>query len=165
MTSVEHGGESGPMKAIIAYKAIKGVTFLLLGVALMIALLRGEGDHLHALAVSFHERVTAWFAIELSDAFLKIATPGHLALTTAAIGLDGVVTLIEAWLLHRGQRWAIWLVVGASSSLIPWELYALAHQFHWMRLLLLLLNVAVVIYLGLQASKHLAAHRRAMLSI
>ena len=148
------------MKAIIAYKVIKGGVMVLFALASTLALIAGQGAHLHAFALSLHENVTSRFAIETSDLLLRFATPGRLALTTLAVGLDGIVTSIEAWLLHRGTRWAILLVVCASSALIPWEIYELIRAFSIPRLALLLANVLVVIYLGWQSSKHVA-HRQA----
>ena len=149
------------MRMIIAYKIAKGCLMLLAGLVFTIALWRGQADHLHAFALSLREHVTARLAIEASEFLLRVATPGRLALTSIAIGADGAITFVEAWLLHRRTRLAIWLVVIASSSLIPWELYELVFHFRILRLVLLVFNVVVVIYLGLQASRHVA-HRRAL---
>ena len=49
-------------------------------------------------------------------------------------------------LLFR-QRWAEWLTIVATSSLLPIELYELVKEFTVIRLLALLINAAVVLYL------------------
>ena len=49
-------------------------------------------------------------------------------------------------LLFR-KRWAEWLTIVATSSLMPIELYELVKQFTAVRLLALLVNAAVVLYL------------------
>ena len=147
------------MRVIIAYKAIRGSVLIVAGLALAIALWLGEGAELHTLALSLREYVTARLAIDIAELILGLSTPSHLALTSLAVGLDGSVGIFEAWLLHRGQRWAIWLVVVASSLLIPWELYELFAHFRLLRVVLLILNVLVVIYLSFQARKHHAAYR------
>ena len=49
-------------------------------------------------------------------------------------------------LLFR-QRWAEWLTIIATSSLMPIEVYELAKEFTAVRLLTLLVNAAVVVYL------------------
>ena len=148
------------MQLIIAWKVLKGCVLLMAGVALTLALWRGQGAALHAFALSLREQVTARLAIELAEAFVRAATPGYLSLTSVALGLNGTVILVEAWLLHRGTRLAIWVVVLTSSVLIPWELYEVFAHFRILRVVLLVLNVVVVTYLGLQASKHVA-HRKA----
>jgi uncharacterized membrane protein (DUF2068 family) len=49
-------------------------------------------------------------------------------------------------LLFR-QRWAEWLTIVATSSLMPIEVYELVEKFTAVRLLALLINAAVVLYL------------------
>ena len=49
-------------------------------------------------------------------------------------------------LLFR-KRWAEWLTIIATSSLMPLELYELARKFTAVRLVALLINAAVVLYL------------------
>ena len=49
-------------------------------------------------------------------------------------------------LLFR-QRWAEWLTIIATSSLMPIEVYELVKKFTAVRLLALLANAAVVVYL------------------
>lgn len=149
------------MKVIIAYKAIRGSVLLVFALVLSIALWQGQAEHLHALALTLREHVTHRLAIETAELLLRLATPDHLALTSLAIGLDGAVGIVEAWLLHRGTRLAIWLVVTATSALIPWEIYELFTHFRPLRVVLLILNILVAIYLGFQASKHVA-HRRTL---
>ena len=112
-----------------------------------VALWRGEGVHLHALAESLRAWVTSRIAVETAELLLNVATPGHLALTSLALGIDGTVGVAEAWLLHRGQRWAVWLVIVVSSAPIPWEVYELFTHFGALRLILLIVNAAVVTYL------------------
>lgn len=145
------------LRTIIAYKAIKGAIELALGLALGIALWLGEGQRLHQLALTLREDVTARVAVETAELFLRLSTPGHLAISALAVGLDGVVGGVEALLLHHRKRWAVWVVVIASSVLIPWEVFELISHFRVLRLVLLILNVAVVVYLGRQASRHLGA--------
>ena len=49
-------------------------------------------------------------------------------------------------LLFR-KRWAEWLTIVATSSLMPLEVYELVKEFTALRLLALLVNAAVVVYL------------------
>lgn len=153
------------MRVIIGYKIVKGIVFLLAGLAISIAVGQGEGLKLREFALSFREHATSKLAIDAAELLVSFATAGKLALTALAIGLDGAVTIVEAWLLNKGTRLAILLVVVASSSLVPWELYELVRHFHVARLLLLVLNVGVVLYLGWQAHKHVNHRRRLTLEI
>jgi len=55
---------------------------------------------------------------------------------------------IEGWGLWRGRRWAEWLTVIVTASLIPFELWEIHHRFTWLKLLALMINIAVVWYLA-----------------
>lgn len=146
--------ELGGLRVIITYKATKGSLQLVAGLVLIGALLLGRGESLHAMAVTLREDVTARLAVEVADALLSLAKPNHLVIASVAIALDGVVGLVEAWLLHRRKTWALWLVVAASSVLVPWEVYELVAHFRAMRVVLLVLNLVVIGYLSLQARRH-----------
>jgi uncharacterized membrane protein (DUF2068 family) len=51
---------------------------------------------------------------------------------------------IGLWLL---KRWAEWLTVIITSSLIPVEIYEIHRHLMWAKVVVLVLNVAIVIYL------------------
>jgi len=60
---------------------------------------------------------------------------------------DGVLTAFEGWALAAGVVWGPWLVVGATASLLPIELIALARHATLGRGLALAINLAIVGYL------------------
>jgi uncharacterized membrane protein (DUF2068 family) len=45
------------------------------------------------------------------------------------------------------KPWARWFTIGATSSLLPVEVYEIVREVHAVRVLVLLVNVAVIIYL------------------
>lgn len=66
----------------------------------------------------------------------------------------GVVTLgyavlfaIEGIGLWLGKHWAEWFTVIATGSLIPLELYESLYHFGWVKLAMLVGNVAIIVYL------------------
>jgi uncharacterized membrane protein (DUF2068 family) len=68
--------------------------------------------------------------------FLTIMTFGYAALF-----------FIEGIGLFMGKYWAKWLVIVVTGSFVPGEIYHLARQFDWLDTLLLLTNIACVVYL------------------
>jgi len=62
-------------------------------------------------------------------------------------GLVGCVMFVEAWGLHRRRVWAEWMTVIVTSSLIPLEIYHLAKHPSLGKVLTLIANVAIVLYL------------------
>jgi uncharacterized membrane protein (DUF2068 family) len=49
--------------------------------------------------------------------------------------------------LYLRKVWARWFTIIATSSLIPIELYEIARELHPLRVLVLLANLAIVVYL------------------
>ncbi len=66
---------------------------------------------------------------------------GAVSFVYAALFLTEGVGL---WLM---KRWAEWFTVGITSSLVPLEIYELIHHPTIIKVLLLLINIAVVVYL------------------
>lgn len=64
-----------------------------------------------------------------------------------ALFLDGILSCIQNRVLYRRYRWDRWLVVCATSILLPLEFVALLRRLSAIRLALLLVNLSIVIYL------------------
>jgi uncharacterized membrane protein (DUF2068 family) len=58
--------------------------------------------------------------------------------------------LTEGTGLLLGKRWAEYFTVIATSSFIPLEIYEIARRVDEARIVLLLINIAIVIYLVLE---------------
>ena len=69
-----------------------------------------------------------------------------MALAAAAFAYAGLFAT-EAVGLWRRAAWARWLTVIATACLVPLEAYELARRLTAMRAVVLLVNVAVVVYL------------------
>ena len=73
---------------------------------------------------------------------------GDKLLFLASISLGyAALFFVEGIGLILGRYWAQWLVIIDTASFIPGEIYYLARQFNWFDTILLLVNVAVVLYL------------------
>jgi uncharacterized membrane protein (DUF2068 family) len=70
--------------------------------------------------------------------------------TTLAVGvlLFAILEAAEAWGLAARRRWAEYLTVVATGVLIPFELEEVARRPSLLRVAALLLNVAIVVWLG-----------------
>lgn len=60
----------------------------------------------------------------------------------------GVVNNVEAIGLHYRQRWAEWLTVVATGVFIPFELYEVLRSISVLKVVILVINIAIVYYLG-----------------
>lgn len=68
-----------------------------------------------------------------------------------------ILHLIEGIGLIFERDWAGYLVVLATSSLVPFEVYEIVQKHSLVRVSLLLVNIAIVVYLAIQLRKHHAA--------
>jgi len=59
----------------------------------------------------------------------------------------GGLFLTESLGLFCGKRWAEWLTVIATGSLIPWEIYEVCKQFTPVKVVLLAANLIVLVWL------------------
>jgi uncharacterized membrane protein (DUF2068 family) len=142
------------LRLIVLYKLIKAIVVLVVAVFFLGLLLTGSSVHLHGLATNLREHLTAAWSIYLANALVSATERRHLVVLTAALFLDGVTTSVEWYALSRGHTWGEWLVVVATSSLVPFEVMALVHDFHVGRVAVLLVNLAIVAYLVRHALKH-----------
>jgi uncharacterized membrane protein (DUF2068 family) len=71
-----------------------------------------------------------------------------------------ILHLIEGIGLILERDWAGYLVVLATSSLIPFEIYEIVQKHSLFRIAVLLVNLAIVAYLVIQLRKHHAARKK-----
>jgi uncharacterized membrane protein (DUF2068 family) len=83
---------------------------------------------------------------QLVEALMKLGPSRFVALGMVALGYASLFATegIGLWLR---KRWAEWFTVIATASLIPIELYETTQRFGWLKLDVLLANVAILIYL------------------
>ena len=73
--------------------------------------------------------------------------PGRLAALGVGAWLYAALFLIEGIGLWRERRWAEYLTIVATASLIPFEVYELVKEVSATRVTALMLNAAIVVYL------------------
>jgi uncharacterized membrane protein (DUF2068 family) len=132
---------------IIGYKLLKSAAELLAGASVLLLPTGEMMDVIHALARDLSDLVAAAWSHALAGVLVRVTTPRHLDLIAAALVMDGLSSALEGWSLHGRYRWGRWLVVVATSALLPLEIVELARRLTVFRIALLLANVAIVLYL------------------
>jgi uncharacterized membrane protein (DUF2068 family) len=135
------------LRVIIGYKIVKGALGLALALTLLVLLVTHETAPIESIGAHVRDHFTGAWSVKLARLLLSAAEPHHLWFVTVALMMDGSLTTLEAWALHHGHWWGPWLVVGATSSLLPFEIVALIHRVHVGRLVAFAVNVAIVVYL------------------
>ena len=137
---------SSPLALIIAFKAFKTVTLATLGAALLATRHANPVDILTRLALAVHLPLSSeLFARALTAAWnLSVGKQTALGVTAfayaALMGTEGIALALR-------KPWARWFTIIATSSLVPVEIYEIAHDVHPVRVAILIVNLTIVIYL------------------
>jgi uncharacterized membrane protein (DUF2068 family) len=131
---------------IVAFKAFKTVTLTALGIALLSTRTGDPVDWLIRLALTVHLPLTSRLFNRALIFTSNLTTTKQTALAITAFAYAALMGT-EGTALHLRKPWARWLTIVATSSLIPIELYEIAREVHPIRIVVLIVNVAVVIYL------------------
>jgi len=134
------------LRLIIIWKVVKAVLLVAVGVT---AFAIADRD-LHQLGV----HIVRWAGLDPASPRVAGALEHLIGLTPRRIDLLGagalgyaVVCAVEGWGLHRRKRWGEWLTVILTCSLLPLELYEIAVHATIGKLVALVVNAAIVLYL------------------
>ena len=141
------------VRAIVRYKIAKAAGEALLAVVVIVLVTTGYVQRAHELAMAVREHLVNHWSIKLAELVLRSLTPHRLWWVVAALIGDAIVSAVEGWALGRGYSWAAWLVVAATSLLLPVEVIELAYRTSAGRVILFAINLAIVLYLLKQAMK------------
>ncbi len=131
---------------IIGFKAFKATTLTVVGVALLVTRHTDPVDLVVRLALAVHLPLTSALLDKALTFALGLTVGRQIALGITALGY-ALLMGAEGVALHLRKPWARWFTIGATSSLIPIELYEIIREPRPLRILILLVNVAVVVYL------------------
>lgn len=115
----------GVLVAIAVFKLIKAALLVAAGVGLVEAL-KGRID---------------------LTAFTRVLTPARMKLASAGVFAYAALFLTEGIGLMLRKRWAEWLTIVATASLMPFEIYEIAKEATALRIGALVVNAVVVGYL------------------
>ncbi|HEX9573214.1 MAG TPA: DUF2127 domain-containing protein [Myxococcales bacterium] len=135
------------LEAIIDYKLLKAAVEVVVGLLLLALLLRGTEAGAATLAQVIIDHVSRAWALQAATAIVLTGTTGHVKIAAAGAFADAALSAVEGFALRAGRWWAPWLVVIATGAFLPWELIEAVRKPGWLRIGLLAVNVAVVVYL------------------
>ncbi len=145
------------MQAIIFYKLAKALFATLVGFGALSALQSGAEALSATLAQVLLDHATRAWALQAATLIVTAGTTAHVKIAAGAAFGDGLLSAVEGFALRAGHWWAPWLVVVGTSVLLPWEVLEVVRHPHWGRVLVLVVNLGVVVYLLLGVRRE---HRR-----
>jgi len=131
---------------IVAFKALKAILLTALGVAALSTIHRDPVDVVVRVALAVHLPVTSRLFDRAVTLALRATPKREVAVAMTAFGYAFVLGM-EGIGLYLRRSWARWFTIGATSSLIPLEVYEIVREPRLLRVLVLLLNAVVVVYL------------------
>ena len=146
MTSGDYRRRATVLRLIAAFKLIKGLLLVILGVATIrfrhrdvTAVLGTWVDQLH---LDPGGRLVHGLLVHAADFHAR-----RLVAIGAGMLVYAALLLTEGFGLLLRRRWAEYLTVLATGLLVPLELYEIARRPTWTRLAVLAVNVVIVWYL------------------
>jgi uncharacterized membrane protein (DUF2068 family) len=134
------------LRVIIVWKIVKGCLLLAMGISAF-ALVHSDLHELGADLIDWLGIDAAGPRVEHFLAILTGMTPARIAGVGVGACLLAALMFVESWGLHRRRVWAEWLTVIVTASLLPLEIYHLVVHPSLGKVLTLVANVAILIYL------------------
>ena len=143
------------LRALAIERWVRGVVLVLLGVAVLRLestrvslkeLFRRDLKSLDPFFRQIHFNVNDSSTIHSVEKFLD-AKPSTYHLIAAGLLLYGALQLAEGIGLWSLQRWGEYVAVVGTTLFVPLEVYELTEKVSWLKLVVLIVNVAAVIYL------------------
>ena len=131
---------------IVAFKAAKALLLTALGCALLLAIHHDPVDLVVRLAQAVQLSHTSRLFERMLRFAVRVTPREEMVAALTAFGYAVLMTA-EGVGLYLRRSWARWFTIGATSSLMPIELYEILREPRVLRLLVLVLNLAVVVYL------------------
>jgi len=134
------------LRAIAVFKLLKALALIVVAVASFDLMRSSQLDALAHWIEGLPLRHGHVLLNRLLDELFQFGPRKFIAIGVGAL-VYASLFLIEGWGLWSGKRWAEYLTVIATTSLIPFELFEVVRNPTLLRIGALALNIAIVAYL------------------
>lgn len=161
MSQCEH--PSRGLLVIAAFKLLKGLALLAVGI--------GAHTLIDKDLVAILEHWVNVFRVDPNNHYLHALlerstdlSPQRLRELSFGTFFYAALLLTEGVGLALGKRWAEYFTIIATSSFIPLELYEIFHRPNVVKVVVLLINIAVVWFLALELRRYKESARQLVFS-
>jgi uncharacterized membrane protein (DUF2068 family) len=137
------------LRLIAAFKLLKGFALLALGIGAL-KLLHRDVEAIAVHWINVFQVDPHSYYMNLLLAKLSILDDRKLKELSAGTFIYSAIFLTEGVGLALGKRWAEYLTIISTGSLLPLEIYELAKHASIGKVVALVINLAVVVYLVLE---------------
>jgi uncharacterized membrane protein (DUF2068 family) len=149
-TVQKHAPVSASEKWVIAIgliKLVKAALFILLGIGAIKLLHRDLVDVVTHFIIGLRFDPEGRF-VNLILEKVALINPHRLKLISFAIFAYAALDIIVGTGLVLRKTWAEYVTLILTASFLPWEMFEIFHHVTWLKIVLTLLNIAVVVYLA-----------------
>jgi len=157
MSQCEH--PSRGLLLIAAFKLLKGLALLVVGIGAHTLIDKDLATVVEHWVNVFRVDPNNHYLHALLERFTDLS-PQRLKAVSFGTFFYAALLLTEGVGLALGKRWAEYFTIIATSSLIPLEIYEIFRHANITKVVLLLINVAVVWYLVLELRRHKVPERQ-----
>lgn len=155
------------LEVIAVLKMVQSAGLIIAGLGALGLLNAGKfdaaQDWLEQLSLREGHHLTVYLS-ERGLYLLESATPKHLVVAALGSFLYAAIFLVEGIGLWRCKRWAEYLTISVTASLLPFEIFAVAKGATPIRVGAVLLNIVVVLYLWWQLNTSKGRHHSVKLT-
>jgi uncharacterized membrane protein (DUF2068 family) len=134
------------LRAVATLEFAKGVAVVLIAFGLMSLVHRDPWDVVEGLLEFLHIDPYRHFAQALLDLADRITEKNLLSAAGIAL-IYSSLRFVEAYGLWRARAWAEWLAFASGAIYLPFEIIELMKKFDLLRVAILAVNLAVVLYM------------------
>lgn len=131
---------------IAALKLLKGISLLAVAIGALHYLHRDMEDTVAHWLDVFNVDPENRYLHHIIEKLMAVDDRQLRAISAGSFFYAGLL-LTEGTGLMLEKHWAEYLTIIATASFLPLEIYEIFHHFHWGKVVLLLVNTAVVVYL------------------
>ena len=135
------------LKFIIIEKFFLGIVFSLLSFGIL-SLINKDMEKFAADIVYFFNLNTDNYYIDYIIEKIAMVKNGTIIGVSVGMVFLAALNLAMSYGLHKRRVWAEWLTVGATSLLIPFEVYEIIQEQTATKIAVLILNITIVYYLA-----------------
>jgi uncharacterized membrane protein (DUF2068 family) len=135
-------------RLVAVFEAAKGVLVLLVGFGLLTVVDQDVQTVAEELVRTLHLNPARHLPRIFLEAAERAGDTRLWLLAAFALGY-AFLRLAESYGLWYGRRWAEWVAVASGSLYVPLEIYAIWHRASWVKVSTLVVNIAIVAYIGL----------------
>jgi uncharacterized membrane protein (DUF2068 family) len=151
---------AGLLRAIGIFKLTKGTLLIAAAISVFHLLHKNLADLIYRWARLLRIAPGNIYVERLVERVLKITNQQLVVIGIVLLVYAGMF-IVEGIGLLRLKRWAEWMTVITTSGLIPIELYEVIRRPGWIKVIAMIVNVAIAVYLAMHVAREMKEKRHA----